>query len=86
MHLSSNRSHVILAYCTGSMMSTFHVPVAQKILACLSKAETGSRKSNLGAEARRGAVIRNLFAPLISASDGVLTSSHPTASENSLEG
>lgn len=86
MYLSSNRRHVILAYCRDSMTSTLHLPVAEKTLACLCKLETSSRKSNLCRKASREAVIRNLFAPFISASDGVLTSSHPTASDNSLEG
>lgn len=67
------------------MMSTFYLPVAEKSLACLSKLETSSRKSTLREEARREAVTRNLFSPLISASDCVLTSSHPTASDNSLQ-
>lgn len=51
-----------------------------------ARLETSSRKSDLCNAARREAVIRNLYAPLISASDGVLTSPHPTASDNSLEG
>lgn len=85
MYLSSNHSHVILTYWTSSMMSTFYLPVAEKSLACLSKLETSSRKSTLREEARREAVTRNLFSPLISASDCVLTSSHPTASDNSLQ-
>lgn len=74
MYLSSNCSRLILAYCKGSMLSTFYLPVAEKSLACLSKLGASSRKSNLCQEASREAVIRNLFAPLVSTSDGVLMS------------
>lgn len=84
--LSSILSHVILAQCIVSMMSTFYLPGAKQSLACIIKLEPSSRKSNLSIAARRETVIRNRFAPLISAINNALTSSHPIASDWSLEG
>lgn len=84
MYLSSDHRHVILAYCTGGMKSTFYLPVAEKSLACLSKLYTSSRKSSLCEEVKRETVTRKLFSPLISANDGVLTSS--TVSDYLFEG
>lgn len=67
------------------MMSAFSLPVAEKSMACPSKMEACSTMSNICEKVRKEAVIRNLVAPFISASDGVLTSSHPTGFEYPLQ-
>ena len=87
--MSSCHSHVILAYFTGSMMSTFYSPVAEESLACFSKLEAMQLqeiKSVRGGEERschhKPVCSFNVCLRRVC----VLTSSHPTASDNSLEG
>lgn len=80
MCLSSHCSHVILAFCKGSVMATFYLPVAEKSL------ESSSRKSDVCEEVRTEAVISNLLAPFITASSRILTWPHQIGSDNSLRG